>query len=85
MVKIQRLNLAQRNMARLTRAEAKGMHLTDESNINLAIPMERYNIRMNDGSIAKYTLGDDFVSVSCLTKIGNRYERSRTHLLGNLK
>lgn len=72
-VKIQRLNLAQRNMARLTRAEAKGMHLADDSNINLPLPMKRYNIRTSDGTIEKYTLGDDFVVVSYLRRIGNRY------------
>lgn len=84
-VKIQRLNLAQRNMARLNKSEAKCMHLVDESNINIPLPMKRYNIRKPDGTIEKYTLGDDFLTVSYLRRIGNRYEQSIKHLLGVLK
>lgn len=83
MLGIERINGALRNMTRLNKEDVRGMHLVSDARINLPEPMRRYNLRTNDGIIQKYTLGDDFISVAYLKKIGNRYVQSLKHTIGN--
>ncbi len=82
MLKIERINGALRDMTRLNKEDVKGMHLVSDACINLPEPMRRYNIRTKNGTIQKYTLGDDFVSVSYIRKIGNRYVENLKRFIG---
>ncbi len=84
MLKIERLNGAMRNMTRLNKEDAKAMHVVFDRQFNLPEPIRRYNFRTGDGIIQKYTLGDDFVSVSYLKKIGGRYVESLKHTIESL-
>ncbi len=84
MFKIQRLNHCLKSMARLTDYDVRRMHLVYERQINMPVPLKRYNVRMEDGSVHKYTLGDDFVSLKKMTKVGNKYVESFTKFVGSL-
>ncbi len=85
MTAIQRLNLAMRNMAGLNKSDAKLMHITTDDRINSVVPLARYNLRTGDGAIFKYTLGDNFVKLSKLRKIGNKYVEYVQQFIGDPK
>ncbi len=70
---IQRLNKADRVYAGLRRAEAKMMHVVDESQIDMPVRPVRYNLRQADGSIKKFTLFDSSVIVDTVKKVAGKY------------
>ncbi len=72
MIKIQRLTAPLRNMARLSKAEAKSMHVISEGNIPVTVP-KRYNVRVKEDTIAKYTLTDNQIDVTYMLKKGDKY------------
>ncbi len=84
MLKIERLNKTFMNKARLSLGDARGMHVVSDCQINLPLPMKRYNYRTSDGIIQKYTLGDNFVSVSELKKVDNKYVKTLKRFLGSI-
>lgn len=77
---IERLTATDRFQAGLRRAEAKMMHVVSDSQINMPMRAERYNVRLSDGTIKKITLFDSVAFVDLLKKIGGRYQRIDRHI-----
>lgn len=74
MIKLQPLTASLRNMARVSSAEAKAMHVIDEASANLPVlKAKRYNVRVAENAIAKYTLNDNSIDVVYLVKHGDKY------------
>lgn len=74
MIKLQPLTAPLREMARVSSAEAKSMHVISDAAANIpVVAPKRYNVRVADNTIAKYTLTDDGISIVLMQKQGDKY------------
>ena len=82
-MKILRLTHSDRVQAHLHRAEAKMMHVVQETQVNLPVRPHRYNVREADGSLKKYTLFDTMMYIDTLKKIGGKYVNICRHIINH--
>lgn len=78
---IERLTLAQRNRAGLRKAEARMLHVVEDTQINLPVKPSRYNIKETDGTIKKITLFDTKLIVDIFKKIAGKYKKIETQII----
>lgn len=83
-MKIWRLNKNMRYALNLNKEDAENLHIVFDRQINLPQPFTRYNLRTKDGIIRKYTLGDNFITVTYLKKIGSKYVKYFKNIMKNL-
>ncbi len=80
-----RLNSTSRMQAGLHRAEAKMMHIAPDTQINIPMPVKRYNYRTPNGEIHKITLFDSDLIEKVIKKVGNQYKPILAKIVGEGK
>ena len=64
---------------------ANTMHVRYLSRINEKVLPTRYNLRQPDGSIKKYTIGDNVITIQTIKKLANKYKQVALEIFGNVK
>lgn len=62
---IERLTMAMRNAVKLSRSDARMMHVLDDVPV---LGLTRYNVRTPQGNIVKLTVGENILDMNFLTK-----------------